>query len=577
MGKSPADRPQPSPFLEGICSYRVAKAGAPVDLRLDANEGAPPPASLLKALEAHSTDVVRRYPDARALETRLAKRLGVEVERVLVTAGGDEAINRLSRAVLAPGRVMINAVPTFVMLDHFARLAGGTVIEVPCDGPAYPTDAVIARITPKTALIAVVSPNNPTGAVIEAGALERLSRAAPHAVILLDLAYTEFADEDLTGAALRLPNVVVVRTFSKAYGLAGLRVGYAAGPAEIVDWMRTAGGPYGVARPSLAIAEARLRDAQEEEVDACIRQVKAERTRLEGLLRELGIDVAPSQGNFVFARFGDALWVRDALAGLGIAVRAFPGAPYLEDAVRVTCPASEPDFERLHEAVRTALAPEAILFDMDGVLADVSQSYRQTILATAESYGVTVTTDEVTEAKLRGQSNNDWILTHRLLGERGVETTLEEVTLRFEALYQGTDAEPGLRIRERLMIEPERLEALSRKVTLAVVTGRPRSDAARFLDEKGVGRHFSTVVCMEDAPPKPSPAPVKLALERLGLRNAWMVGDTADDIRAARGASVVPIGVAAPGDAFERTEERLTAAGAARVLRQVHELEGLLP
>ena len=576
MGSRSPIRIKPSPFLRGIAPYRVPKAGAPVDLCLDANEGAVPPAGVVRALDPISPGVVRSYPDSRPLEEMLARRIGLELDRILVTAGGDDAINRLCRAVLFPGREMIIPVPTFTMLHHFGALAGATVVTVPWAGSAYPVEEVERAVGPDTAVITVVSPNNPTGAVIGAGDLDRLSRAAPGAVLLCDFAYVEFAEEDLTDRALGLPNAVVVRTLSKAYGLAGLRVGYALGSAEIIEWMRTAGGPYGVARPSLALAEARLRDG-ETDVTAYIRKVKGERGRLEDQLTRLGARVEPSQGNFVFARVTDALWARDALAGQGIAVRAFPGAPGLADALRITCPGNERDFDRLCEALATALRPDALLFDMDGVLADVSQSYRQAILATAESYGVTLQTAEVTVAKIAGKSNNDWHLTRRLLAERGVDAPLDEVTRRFEALYQGTPEAPGLREKERLLIGKEVLTALASRVKLGVVTGRPRSDAERFLREKGIEELIPAVVCMEDAPLKPSPDPVRLAMERLGARRAWMVGDTADDVAAARAAGLVPLGVVAPGDSVEGAAEKLTAAGAARVLRQASDVEDLLP
>jgi len=576
VGSRPPIRVKPSPFIRGIAPYRVPKPGAPVDLCLDANEGALPPADVVRALDPISPGVVRSYPDARPLEEVLAGKFGVGLDNILVTAGGDDAINRLCRAVLFPGQEMIVPVPTFTMLHHFGTLTGATLITMPWVGDAYPVEEVCRAVGPNTAVITAVSPNNPTGAVIRAEDLDRLSQVAPRAVLLCDFAYIEFADEDLTARALSLPNAVVVKTLSKAYGLAGLRVGYVLGPAEIIEWMRTAGGPYGVARPSLAMAEARLREG-EADVAAYIRQVRRERGRLEEMLAQWGANVEPSQGNFVFTRFTNALWVRDSLAGLGIAVRAFPDAPGLADALRITCPGGETDFERLCGALDTILRPEALLFDMDGVLADVSQSYRQAIIATAESYGVTLQQAEVTAAKVAGKSNNDWHLTRRLLAERGVDAPLDEVTRRFEALYQGSPENPGLRTKERLLIGKEVLTALTSKVKLGVVTGRPRSDAERFLREKGIEEIIPAVVCMEDAPLKPSPEPVRLAMERLGVKRSWMLGDTADDVAAARAAGLVPLGVVAPGDPIEGAAEKLTAAGAARVLRQASDVEDLLP
>lgn len=568
-------RVRPSPVMHGATAYRVPRAGAPTDLHLDGNEGATPPESLLGALQDFGIDVLRRYPDAAPLEAHLATRLGTSPAQVLVTAGGDDALDRACRVVLAPGRELLFPVPGFEMLARYARLVGGTVVEIPWTEHRYPTDAVLAALSPATAMIVVTSPNNPTGGVATAEDLRRLSAAAPEALLLVDLAYVEFADEDLSAAALALPNAVVVRTVSKARGLAGLRVGYVAGPTPIIDWMRAAGAPYAVSAPSLALAQKSLH-AGDEDMQDFVARVRQERSFIASILAELGADPLPSEANFVLTRVRDPLWLRDALAGLGIAVRAFPGKAGLEQHVRVACPGDSAALLRLEAALRAALRPEALLLDMDGVLADVSGSYRAAIVQTAASFGVEVRAEDIAYAKALGDANNDWVLTRRLLSERGVETSLEEVTRRFEALYQGSPGRPGLRATERLLGGRALLERLSAKVALAVVTGRPRKDALNFLREQGIEDLFPVLVCMEDAPAKPDPEPVRLALSQLGVGAAWMVGDTPDDVRAARFAGVVPLGIAAPGHNHEATDALLTRAGAARTLRTLDELESLL-
>jgi HAD superfamily hydrolase (TIGR01548 family) len=551
----------------------------PTDLKLDGNEGEPPPASLLDAGRAEAPALLRDYPKARAraLERQIAALHDLPPARVLVTAGGDDALDRACRTVLGPGRELIFPSPSFEMLLRYARLTGGDIVEVPWPRGPYPTDAVIDRVGPTTGMIAVVTPNNPTGAVATARDLERLSAAAPEAILLVDLAYTEFADEDLTPAALRLPNALCVRTLSKAYGLAGLRVGYALGHERLIGWMRCAGAPYPVSGLSLRLAGERLATG-DTAVRRFIAAVRHERAALAELLRELGAEPLPSQANFVIARFRDELWVRDALAGLGIAVRIFPGRDGLERCLRTSTPGNAAHFERLTHGLRTALAPQALLFDMDGVLADVSGSYRQAIIRTAARFGVTIDREDVARAKAEGDANNDWVLTQRLLAARGVDADLSEVTARFEEIYQGTDAAPGLRATETLIPERATLERLAAKLPLAVVTGRPRSDAEHFLQEHRIGGLFGAVVCMEDtAELKPHPAPVLEALRRLGVERGWLVGDTVDDVRAARAARVVPLGFAAPGEEPEALARTLARAGAARTMVVLDQIEEWLP
>jgi histidinol-phosphate aminotransferase len=566
----------PSPGAAQATAYSVPRAGAPIDLFLDGNEGAVPSVGLFDGLRAHGPDLLRRYPHAAHLEAAFAERLGVDARRVLVTAGGDESIDRACRAVLAPGRRLVLPEPTFEMIARYARLAGGAIDSVPWPGGRWPVEAVLAALTPETAMVAIVTPNNPTGGVATAEDVRRVAAAAPQALILVDLAYVEFADSEtqaLAAVALSLPNALIVRTVSKAWGLAGLRIGYCAGHETLVGWLRACGGPYPVAGPSLALAEAALTQG-EAEVAGFISAIHAERDALAAGLAELGARPEPSQANFVLARVRDSVWLRDAFAGFGIGIRAFPGKPMLEDAVRVTCPGSPAQFARVDHALRTALAPEAMLFDLDGVLADVSTSYREAIVQTCAHFGVAVTGADIAAVKAAGNANNDWVVTQRLLAARGVEAALEAVKARFEALYQGTAEAPGLWTNETLRVSRAQLAAWAAARPLAIVTGRPRADLDRFLNHFDLRGFFATTVCMEEAPLKPDPAPVRLALSRLGVTRAWMLGDTPDDQRAARAAGVLPLGVLAPG---ETDPTPLTRAGAARVFSQPDEWEALWP
>ncbi len=305
--------------------------------------------------------------------------------------------------------------------------------------------------------------------------------------------------------------------------------------------------------------------------------------------------MSPSQGNFVFARVEDPRWIRDGLAGMGIGVRIFPGDPCLEDALRITCPGSGEGLRRLVHALETALAPEAILFDMDGVLADVSRSYQQAIIQTVAHHGREVSPADVAAEVAAGDANNDWVVSQRLLARRGVRASLREVTETFEALYQGAGGRPGLWERETPLVERGALEALARRFPLGVVTGRPAGDARRFLERYDLEDLFGAVVCMGDAPPKPDPAPVRLALERLGVTRAWMLGDTPDDVRAARGAGVLPLGALFAHEGAQKVRSRghsdsrpdhgpahrlgdaaLLEAGAARVLHHPQQLLEIL-
>lgn len=353
---------RPAERVAGRVAYRVPRHPAPVDLDLRGNEGAIPDTELFKVLSG--TEVLRRYPDPRSLQGRLAARFGLAPEQVLVTAGGDDALDRLCRAVLEPGRRLLFPTPGFEMTRRYAGLAGASVVEIPWPGVVFPTEAVLAAMTPGVALVALTSPNNPTGAVVAWPDAERICRAAARigAVVLLDLAYVEFADADPTRAALQHDNVVVVRTVSKAWGLAGLRVGCALGSPRVLSWMAAAGAPYAVSAPSLALAEAALAagDAAMESFAAGVREG---RQALGAGLEAAGCTVVPSQANFVFARSDRAGWIADGLAGLGIGVRTFPGVAGLSDALRVAVPPTAAGLARLLLGLQVVTAPEVLVVD----------------------------------------------------------------------------------------------------------------------------------------------------------------------------------------------------------------------
>lgn len=294
--------------------------------------------------------LVNRYPGVASLERALAARMGVAPERIVVTAGGDDALGRLCAMTLRPGRQIVLPSPTFEMLERYAAMAGAEIVAPAWPNGPFPAEAVVAAIGPKTAAVAVVTPNNPTGSAVTGADLQRVCQAAAGSpsrpVVIVDLAYTEFADVDLTPMALTQPNTVVVRTLSKAWGLAGLRVGWAMGPADLIARMRGAGHPYAVSGLSAAVAGAWL-DQGGAAMAGYVARARREREALRTLLIGLGADVQPSQANFVLARMPGAAGLASRLARRGIGVRVWAGRPGLGDCMRITCPGDGQAMARL--------------------------------------------------------------------------------------------------------------------------------------------------------------------------------------------------------------------------------------
>lgn len=556
--------------MSPVTPYSPPSIGRGIDLDLSKNEGRPASEDLLTGIE-DPTKLVSRYPDTHDLRQALADFHHLPADHVLVTAGGDDALLRCFLARVGPGRGAVSTRPSFEMLPRYAAQAGGDLIEIDWWSQPFPDEEMISALSDETRTAFVVSPNNPTGSVISSEDLSRLADAAE--LVVLDGAYMEFADIDLTPDALERDNVVVIRTLSKAWGLAGLRVGYLLGPPHVVSEIAAYGNPYSVTGLSQAIARRRL--ASTLDTENYVERVRRERIELSRTLRDVGIAVAPSQANFILAEFENPGWVLNAAGSLGIGFRRFPDRPGLDRHLRIGLPGDRNDFERLTRTLLTALEPEALLFDLDGVLADIDDSQTAAIIETAAYFGVKVERAGIEEAKAAGNANDDWALAWRLCTAGGADVSLEEVKTRFETVYQGSPGRPGLKLNERLLVERTMFEAWASRYRIGVVTGRPRSDAEEFIERTEIGTSISVLVTRDDAPLKPDPKPVALALERLGVTRAWMLGDTPDDIAAARSAGVVPLGVVAPGTDPDASKRAL--AHAAVVLDATPDLKELLP
>ncbi len=291
---------------------------------------------MLARIREVTADDLARYPERQPVEAIAAAHLGLAADQVLLTNGVDEGIHLLCEAYLEPPDEVIVVTPTFSMYEIFAEATGAKVVRVQCaEDLRFPLEKVLASITAATRIIAVASPNNPTGAVASRDQLVAIAKSAPDAALLVDEAYYDFHGKTMMPDVAALPNLFAARTFSKAYGLAGLRVGILAGPREQMPMVRRVSSPYSVNAVALLALPAALADG--EFVASYVGQVKAGRAKLENELTRAGINWWPSEANFVLMRIGERH--REFVAAMrqrGILVRDRSADPGCEGCVRIT-------------------------------------------------------------------------------------------------------------------------------------------------------------------------------------------------------------------------------------------------
>jgi histidinol-phosphate aminotransferase len=340
--------PQPRPGILDIAPYiggeaRVPGIERPIRLASNENPDGPSPAAVA-AYHAASAEL-HRYPDgsAAALRQAIAAAHGLELERIVCGAGSDELLTLLVRGYAGPGDEVLVSRHGFLVYPIAAKSAGATPVEAPERGLKVDLDALLDSVSERTRLLLIANPSNPTGSYLTPHEVVRLHAGIPqHVLLVIDAAYAEYvAEPDYdpgTELARRHGNVVMTRTFSKAYGLASLRLGWAYAPLAVADVLNRLRGPFNVPGPTQAAGIAALGDAAF--LETCRRETARRRGWLAGAVREIGLVPHPSVCNFLLVEFPQQPG-RDAAAALGhlksrgILVRGM-GAYKLPHCLRIT-------------------------------------------------------------------------------------------------------------------------------------------------------------------------------------------------------------------------------------------------
>ncbi|BAG20476.1 histidinol-phosphate transaminase [Streptomyces griseus] len=348
--------------LDGVPAYvpgKPAAAGGPVAYKLSSNENPYPPLPGVLESALAAAGSFNRYPDmaCTGLMNELADRFGVPLGHLATGTGSVGVAQQLLQATSGPGDEVIYAWRSFEAYPIITQVSGATSVKVPLtDGEVHDLDAMAEAITDRTRLIFVCNPNNPTGTVVRRAELERfLDRVPSDVLVVLDEAYKEFIRDAEVPDGIEIyrdrPNVAVLRTFSKAYGLAGLRVGFAVAHEPVAAALRKTAVPFGVSQLAQDAAVASLR--AEDELLGRVGSLVAERTRVSAELTRQGWTVPESHANFVWLRLGErTLDFAGACERAGVVVRPFQG-----EGVRVSIGEGEGNdlFLKAAEAFRAEL------------------------------------------------------------------------------------------------------------------------------------------------------------------------------------------------------------------------------
>jgi len=517
------------------------------------------------------------YPIRQDLEAILAKQFNIKPEQVLCTNGGDEAIYILMRLMSESGRIIL-PLPAFsqYLWGIKSWKLNASIIEAKTD-LSIDLEATIAEIKKQEDSVTIITrPNNPTGELIGEDSLELIIETAENnkGWVFLDEAYIEFCEHDCISSSLlqKHSNLLILRTLSKAYGLAGIRFGYLLGESNKISAFGERCMPFNISSPSLSIAKRALEEENQFEVKGYCERIIQNRNIIANMLADAGIKSFQGQTNFVFLKLPTGL--AKAIASYAekndILLKSFI-EDELSDCLRIGIPY---EIERLNIFLENVFSPKLICLDMDGVLIDTSDSYDEAVKRTVfKLSNQIIEQQQITELRRSGGYNNDWAVSQKLLEILGMNIDLETVTQEFQTIYLGENGE-GLVNNETPLINPSLVKKItaSNDQKFCIVTGRPRKEAQS--GQKLIRLESLELISLDDvAEPKPSPEGIKKMQNQILQNNSalsfctWMCGDNPDDMQAAVGSNSMAIGIGLDN------QEALYAAGADIVIASINEIE----
>ncbi len=567
---------KPKKSVEEMNGYFVPLYERQWDIKIDSNEnnyGASP--KVLKALSEFDLRNVSFYPFYGELSQKIADFNGFNIDNIKVTNGADEALQSIIQTYLEKGEKLLTLDCSFEMPVIYAQIQGGEVVKVPFEKKwQFPVGSFLKAINDNNLkIIYIASPNNPTGSIIEEEDLIKILETAKDKVIIIDETYANYADITYKKYVNTYDNVFIVKSFSKDFALAGLRLGYIISNAENINNLKKVVSPFSVNVYAMAAGIAALDDL--EYFDEIRGEVDKSKQILKDFFESIGGIVYSSYANFLLVDFGEkAGFIHNCLKKNNISVKLFKQGSILENHLRVTIPTPK----GIEKIIASLSVKPALVFDMDGVLIDARNSYRAAIEKTFEQItGKTVTQKEIQDAKNLGGLNNDWDLTKYLLEKYGYNVSYQTIIDIFQEIYWKDGK--GLINNEEILFDRRVFEELSKNYNLCIFTGRLRAEAMFALNKFKVADLFYPVITTDDIPEgmcKPDPYGLDLVKNLTTASKYYYFGDTKDDILSAVGAKYIPVGVLPPQDKSEELSDNLKQTGAKFVIKSVNDITTIL-
>lgn len=583
-------------------AYDAPPEGRLKSIRFDFNESTSPVPGCFP--EGMPPELVSMYPEYGELLEKLATRFNLQSENVTLTNGSDEAISLIANTFIEHGQdSALISTPCFFMIKQCLRLAGAKLQEVFVDrNLQFDLDGIEAALkcSPKLAMFA--TPDNPTGSVIPTEVIEQWCRNYPDVLIVIDEAYGEYAGTTVIPLVSKYENLLVLKTFSKAWGMAGFRLGMVVGNARLIEFIKRIKLPYSVNAAAVLTALKLLQ--REPDVVARVAETVKLRSRLASFLTERGYLVRETNANwclvgagFLAQEFADFtasknLLVRNrstsVFSRFSSSASACDQEPFepMWGQIRVSAGNAEEvaQFEKIVDEFRKSYA---LIFDLDGTLVDTSKSFDRTVEYVVEKFsGTKLDLADLAALRREGGFNDDWVASQELLKRRGFQVDLKEIAREGERYYLSIATDS-----EELLLPISLLERLRKRHPLYIVTGRTRAEYAPVWGER-LDPLFERVYCVDDVPgcrAKPNPDYLLQVLKDSGITRGAYVGNAVDDMQAACAAGLTAIGVAevllagadtnaAQPVAAEQNCQRtaLQNAGAHAIISNCRELEALL-